>query len=138
MVASLIVGCNGNYVSSALKDPETRRNLYSEILRDHDYLTELLDSIKSSRHARMMLQTDTALIGQLMENGPTNEILNHIMRRSENDSTTCKEVCQSLMGHKAVMAAMLQSLEQKGVVKKGCMMDMNAKTAKKPEKQSHH
>jgi hypothetical protein len=138
LVLLIAIGCTDKDSSSMLKDDNMRKALYSEILSNHDYLKELLDSMKTNDHAQMMIYSDTAMFNKLMKNGSASEIMKHLTSRAEKDSVTCKQVCESLMDHKKVMVSMLETLDKKGVVKKGCMMMSKEKTSEKPDESKHH
>jgi len=117
----VLINCTGESPTSGLKDDENRREIYAEILDNHHYLKEFIDSMRTSDHARMMMHSDTAMTNNLVHDMPAEKMLGHLMAKVEDDSTACKMMCGAMMDHKKVMATMLETLDKGGMVDKSCM-----------------
>ena len=109
-----------------------RREIYSEVMNNHDYLKELMDSMKTSSHVKMMIKNDTAFFNSITRDTEPGHLLSHLMQKAENDTAVCKQICASMVDHKKVMSKMLETFVDGGVIKKGCMIPAsdNNKTEK--------
>jgi hypothetical protein len=133
----LLIGCENNE-SSFLEDDDQRQEIYAEILNNHTYMKEFMDSIRSNNHARMMMNYDTSIISSMMHHAPADVMIKGLMDRTTKDSTACKMMCGMMMEHKKVRKAMLETLDEKGVVKKGCMTGKEGEFSLKANKLKHH
>jgi hypothetical protein len=141
MIGALLLGCGSPSSDSMLNDDQMRKQVFANILSNHVYLKEFMDSMRTSDHARMMINSDTAMTSAVLNDMPFDKKLKNLMIQTENDSTACKMMCGVMMDHKKVMKTMLGKLEDAGEVDKGCMAKMKnekAKTTEKAEPAKHH
>ena len=133
-----LVGCNENNSTSILKDDQLRGKIYQELLTNHNYLKEFLDSMRTNEHAVMMFNADTAMVDKMLSDMPVEKMLKQLLTRSEKDSMTCKMMCGAMMDHKKVMKTMLQTLNKSGVVGNDCMEKMKSAKSPKTAAAPHH
>jgi hypothetical protein len=74
----------------------------------------------------------------MMHHAPADVMIKGLMDRTTKDSTACKMMCGMMMEHKKVRKAMLETLDEKGVVKKGCMTGKEGEFSLKANKLKHH
>jgi hypothetical protein len=137
-IGALLMSCEDHSSSSMLKDDRIRTEVFADILSNHNYLKEFMDSMRTSDHARMMMNSDTAMMNNMLHDMPFEKKLKHLMTQTEKDSTACKMMCGVMMDHKKVMNTMLGKLEEAGEVDKGCMAKMKNEKAKTAEPAKHH
>ena len=131
LLGFVLMNCTDASHSERLKDDRFRRMIFSEILDNHTYLREFMDSMRTSDHARMMIHADSSLADDYVHQMPAEKMLGHLMAKVDGDSTACKMMCSVMMEHKKVMGTMLETLNKGGIVDKGCMAKMKDKQDKK-------
>lgn len=98
-----LAGCqNKSSVADGLDDDHTRASIYAAILKDHKYLSEFLDSLRTNHHARMMMHSDTAMMRHMVGGMPLEMVWRQMLIKAK-DSAACKTLCSVMMDHKSAM-----------------------------------
>lgn len=134
-----LLACNGNKdVKEILKDDGKRQEILSEVLGNHEYLKQLLDSLHRNRHAVMMMHGDTAMMGVCIQGADPSMVAKCLMTNMENDSAVCKKVCATMMDHHSMKTAMMKTMGEKGMLREACtMMSKPGTSARKAEPHLH-
>ncbi|MEO5603721.1 MAG: hypothetical protein ABIR06_22565 [Cyclobacteriaceae bacterium] len=61
-----LIACNNSNRSTILGDESFRKEIYSEILNNHTYIKELMDSMMNNEHGKMMIHHDTAFMNRMI------------------------------------------------------------------------
>lgn len=108
-------GCNQkNEVKEMLNDPLTRENIYSEIIHDHQLMTEFMEKMRSNEHAMMMMEGYDQRMMNMENMRETASMFMH-------DSIACDHLTDSIMNHREVMEMMLNKMHNRGFMDKECM-----------------
>ena len=114
-------GCNQRTeVNEMLDDPRTRNEIYSEIVNNHQLMTEFMKKIRSNEHGMTMMEGyDRGMMD--MEN--MHETASMFMQ----DSVACDHLTDSIMNHHEVMEMMLNKMHNRGFMDKECMEESKEK-----------
>lgn len=151
--ASLLLSACQTAPENVLKDNASRANLYHEILNNHEYTQQLMDSFHSNPHGKMMMaemhkgDQEKSDKGDMMK-----DMMKNMMSKSETDTTMAKDMCGKMCESKNMTDRMLTMLHEKGIVDDACykkgmekvksiagqMPSTDAKTQEEDEHASHH
>jgi len=111
----LLIGCTQQgEVSSMLKNAETKDEVFTVILDDHEMMKDFMKKMMDNKHAMMMMQGDHNIMGKMMEDGKMMnmmkdkpEMMHNMMSKMMKDS--------SMMGH------MMQMMTQEDMMSEECL-----------------
>lgn len=121
-----------------MENPETRTEVFNAISKNHDYMTEFMESMHDNQHAMQMMQGNKKMMSSMMQGeGMQMMMKDSTMMHSMMDgmmkmmhekgmmSEDCMESCSKMMGEKG--------MDMQGMDK---MDDMDSPT--KGEHTEHH
>jgi Na+-translocating ferredoxin:NAD+ oxidoreductase RnfG subunit len=113
VTATLFFACNtpNTNMTTQLKDEAQRKAIISELLANHSYTMQLMDSMKVNNHAKEMMTTDQDLM-QMMTAAKPIMMMDNMMSMMDKDSTTCRNMCYKMIGNtnvKTMMREMMQN-----------------------------
>ncbi len=119
ITATLFFACNvpNANMTTQLKDEAQRKVVISELLADHNYTMQLLDSMKVNNHAKEMMTTDQGLM-QMMTAARPIMMMDNMMSMMDRDSATCRNMCRRMIGNTNVKSMMQEMIQNQGEKKK--------------------
>lgn len=107
----LLIGCTQQgEVSSMLKNAETKDEVFTVILDDHEMMKDFMKKMMDNKHAMMMMQGDHNIMGKMMEDG---KMMNMMKDKPEMMHNMMKD--SSMMGH------MMQMMTQEDMMSEECL-----------------
>ncbi|MBW6537524.1 MAG: hypothetical protein K0B11_21125 [Mariniphaga sp.] len=101
----IITACNTKTdVTNALDNSESRKEIYSTILNDHQMMNEFMEMMNENKHD-MMMQVNHKEI---------NDMISVFM----NDIVACDQLTDSMMTHQGMMHMMLDKMHSKEMIDK--------------------
>ena len=108
ITATLFFACTAPTNQAALlKDEAQRKALISELIRNPDYATELMDSMLTRDHSSQLMQHDKGMMHMMMtdnditkimsDSAAHNMMMNNMMRMMEKDSVAWEKMCKKMM-----------------------------------------
>ena len=92
-----LLGCNQPAdVNALLKNAESRDNLYSAILDDHELTMELMEKMMSNDHAKMMMMNSKEMMKMMMGN-------KEMMKMMGQDGDAMAQMMEGMMGNHQMM-----------------------------------
>ena len=123
ITATLFFACTAPTNQAALlKDEAQRKALISELIRNPDYATELMDSMLTRDHSSQLMQHDKGMMHMMMTDNDIEKIMrdsaahsmmmNNMTRMMEKDSVAWEKMCKKMMNDPK-MKSTLQELIKK-------------------------
>ncbi len=123
ITATLFFACTAPTNQAALlKDEAHRKVLISELIRNPDYATELMDSMLTRDHSSQLMQHDKGMMHMMMTDNDIEKIMrdsaahsmmmNNMTRMMEKDSVAWEKMCKKMMNDPK-MKSTLQELIKK-------------------------
>ena len=121
---------------AVLENPETRTEVFNAITKNHDYMTEFMESMHGNQHAMQMMQGNKKMMGSMMQGEG--------MQMMMTDSTMMHSMMNGMMNDGKMMGTMMKMMHEKGMMsEKG--MDMqgmnkmdNMDSSTKEDHTEHH
>ena len=111
MLGLLLNSCNQPAnVQSLLENPQTRNEIYSTILEDHQMMTDFMDQMTASEHGMMMMQGHEGMRNRMMEGAQMMDMM------KQNP-----KMMNQLMKNGPMMGQMLQRMQQNGMMSEECL-----------------
>jgi glutamine synthetase adenylyltransferase len=109
---------NAQTPDKTLDNPTSRAKIISSLLNNHAYMNELMDSMKHSHHAQMMMADRPDMMKSMMDDMMKNDatrktMMNEMMNSAEKDKMMCKEMMDMMMSKPALKEQMEKSDEHK-------------------------
>lgn len=111
-------------VDAQLKDATQRKAVITGFMTNHDYTTELIDSLISRDHTRQMMASDRGMMHMMMTEGDITKIMgdtaahnmmmHNMMRMMEKDSIACMAFCDKMVDDPKMKKRMQTMMEHKG------------------------
>jgi hypothetical protein len=109
------IGCSQQAdVSSMLKNAETKDNVFSAILDDHEMMTEFMNKMMSNEHAMMMVQGNNEMMGMMMGEG-------NMVKMMKDKPEMMHNTMSGMMKDGTMMSHMLQMMQQEGTMSEECV-----------------
>lgn len=96
-----------------LENSETRTELITDILNNHNYMTEFMESMQGNDHAMQMMQGNKKMIGSKYQDSE--------MQMMMKDSMMMKNMMQGMMKDGNMMGNMMNMMHKNGMMSKECM-----------------
>ena len=98
---------------AVLENPETRTEVFNAITKNHDYMTEFMESMHGNPATMKMMQGNKKMMGSMM-NGQG-------MQMMMKDSTIMHSMMNRMMGDGKMMGDMMKMMHEKGMMSEDCM-----------------
>ena len=108
-----------------MENPETRTEVFNAISKNHDYMTEFMESMHDNQHAMQMMQGNKKMMSSMMQGEGMQMMMKDSTMMHSMMSEDCMESCSKMMGEKG--------MDMQGMDK---MDDMDSPT--KGEHTEHH
>ena len=106
----IITACNTKTeVTNALDNSESRKEIYSTIINDHQMMTEFMEMTNENDNAMMMMKGN-----QMMS--VNHKEMKDMIPVFMNDSVACNQLTDSMMIHQGMMNMMLDKMHAKGMI----------------------
>ncbi len=100
-------------VNAMLENSETRSEIFDAIANNHNYMTGFMDNMQGSEHAMQMMQGDTKMMGNMMQDQG--------MQMMMKDSMLMGNMIQNMMKDGKMMGKMMKMMHEKGMMSEDCM-----------------
>ena len=134
-----IIGCNNaQNTDKTLESTASRGKIISSLVHNHDYMTELMDSMSHSEHLSMMMKKPE-MMDNMMEMCKTDSsmckmMMSKTMDMCDADQGKCNMMSSMMMEHKPMMKCMMDDMNERGM-----MNEMGEPQGKgKPEDRLQH
>ena len=123
----LFTNCTNTAPDKALSTPESRAAIISGLLSNHDYRSQLIDSLSAGKHAEAMQEIvqNKGMMSQMMQTGG---MMENMMQMCDKDSSICNKMCGTMMSDEKGSKCMMMKMHGKGMMK----MDGMDKSMKMP------
>ena len=108
-----------------MENPETRTEVFNAISKNHDYMTEFMESMHDNQHAMQMMQGNKKMMSSMTQGEGMQMMMKDSTMMHSMMSEDCMESCSKMMGEKG--------MDMQGMDK---MDDMDSPT--KGEHTEHH
>lgn len=98
---------------AVLENPETRTEVFNAITKNHDYMTEFMESMYGNQHAMQMMQGNKKMMGSMMQGEG--------MQMMMKDSTMMHSMMNGMMNDGKMMGTMMKMMHEKGMMCEDCM-----------------
>lgn len=133
VVTVWLTGCQPSAgVQEVPEDESQRRELYSTILNNDTYRTEMMAMMRDAPaggmmgnrgHMDGMMSSDGVMMNQSPE--AMEEMMQQMMARCETDTAACNMMSRMMVRHSGMMQNMMQRMQENGMVDQACMQHMN-------------
>lgn len=96
-----------------MENPETRTEVFNTITKNHDYMTEFMESMHGNEHAMQMMQGNKKMMGSMMQGDG--------MQMMMKDSTMMHSMMNGMMNDGKMMGTMMKMMHEKGMMSEDCM-----------------
>ena len=96
-----------------MENPETRTEVFNAITKNHDYMTEFMESMHGNQHAMQMIQGNKKMMGTMMQGEG--------MQMMMKDSTMMHSMMNGMMNDGKMMGTMMKMMHEKGMMSEDCM-----------------
>lgn len=98
---------------AVLENPETRTEVFNAISKNHDYMTEFMESMHDNQHAMQMMQGNKKMMSSMMQGEG--------MQMMMKDSTMMHSMMDGMMNDGKMMGTMMKMMHEKGMMSEDCM-----------------
>lgn len=96
-----------------LENSNTRTELFSAIIQNHEYMMEFMETMHSNEHAMQMMKGDKKMMSSMMHGEG--------MQMMMTDSIMMKNIMQVMMKDGKILANMIKMIHEKGIMSEDCM-----------------
>jgi len=96
-----------------MENPETRTEVFNAISKNHDYMTEFMESMHDNQHAMKMMQGNKKMMSSMMQGEG--------MQMMMKDSTMMHSMMDGMMNDGKMMGTMMKMMHEKGMMSEDCM-----------------
>jgi hypothetical protein len=96
-----------------MENPETRIEVFNAISKNHDYMTEFMESMHDNQHAMQMMQGNKKMMSSMMQGEG--------MQMMMKDSTMMHSMMNGMMNDGKMMGTMMKMMHEKGMMSEDCM-----------------
>ncbi|HIC31947.1 MAG TPA: hypothetical protein EYO76_08515 [Flavobacteriaceae bacterium] len=96
-----------------MENPETRTEVFNAISKNHDYMTEFMESMHDNQHAMQMMQGNKKMMSSMMQGEG--------MQMMMKDSTMMHSMMDGMMNDGKMMGTMMKMMHEKGMMSEVCM-----------------
>ena len=96
-----------------IENPETRTEVFNAISKNHDYMTEFMESMHDNQHAMQMMQGNKKMMSSMMQGEG--------MQMMMKDSTMMHSMMDGMMNDGKMMGTMMKMMHEKGMMSEDCM-----------------
>jgi hypothetical protein len=96
-----------------MENPETRTEVFNAISKNHDYMTEFMESMHDNQHAMQMMQGNKKMMSSMMQGEG--------MQMMMKDSTMMHSMMNGMMNDGKMMGTMMKMMHEKGMMSEDCM-----------------
>ncbi|WP_417858594.1 hypothetical protein [Xanthomarina gelatinilytica] len=96
-----------------MENPETRTEVFNAISKNHDYMTEFMESMHDNQHAMQMMQGNKKMMSSMMQGEG--------MQMMMKDSTMMHSIMDGMMNDGKMMGTMMKMMHEKGMMSEDCM-----------------
>ena len=96
-----------------MENPETRTEVFNAISKNHDYMTEFMESMHDNQHAMQMMQGNKKMMSSMMQGEG--------MQMMMKDSTMMHSMMDGMMNDGKMMGTMMKMMHEKGMMSEDCM-----------------
>ena len=96
-----------------LENSNTRTELFSAIIQNHEYMMEFMETMHSNEHALQMMKGDKKMMSSMMHGEG--------MQMMMTDSIMMKNIMQVMMKDGKILAKMIKMIHEKGIMSEDCM-----------------
>ncbi len=125
-------------VKTLMENRETREEVFSTILNDHNLMMEFMDQMSGNAHAMAMMRGNREMMmnfkddshtqsrsmgsghgnmmGMTSDNSESIQKMGHLMDRCKADSTVCMELTNVIARHPDMMRMMMRMMHREGLI----------------------
>lgn len=96
-----------------MENPETHTEVFNAISKNHDYMTEFMESMHDNQHAMQMMQGNKKMMSSMMQGEG--------MQMMMKDSTMMHSMMDGMMNDGKMMGTMMKMMHEKGMMSEDCM-----------------
>jgi len=96
-----------------MENPETRTEVFNAISKNHDYMTEFMESMHDNQHAMQMMQGNKKMMSSMMQGEG--------MQMMMKDSTMMHSMMDGMMNDGKMMGTMMKMMHEKGMMSEDCI-----------------
>jgi hypothetical protein len=96
-----------------MENPETRTEVFNAISKNHDYMTEFMESMHDNQYAMQMMQGNKKMMSSMMQGEG--------MQMMMKDSTMMHSMMDGMMNDGKMMGTMMKMMHEKGMMSEDCM-----------------
>lgn len=96
-----------------MENPETRTEVFNAISKNHDYMTEFMESMHDNPQAMQMMQGNKKMMSSMMQGEG--------MQMMMKDSTMMHSMMDGMMNDGKMMGTMMKMMHEKGMMSEDCM-----------------
>ncbi|MAO42655.1 hypothetical protein [Leeuwenhoekiella sp.] len=96
-----------------MENPETRTEVFNAITKNHNYMTEFMESMHGNQHVMQMMQGNKKMMGTMMQGEG--------MQMMMKDSTMMHSMMNGMMNDGKMMGTMMKMMHEKGMMSEDCM-----------------
>ena len=129
-----ITGCTQHNMSDMFSNDSHRSEMFSEILQNDQWSSELIDSLMMKHHGQMMMKMKSAMMG---DKSMQEDMMGKMMDNCDTDSSMCTMMTVMMTNHKPSMKMMMGIMHDKGMIDMGCMQ-RTLKSIEEPVDMANH
>ena len=101
-------------VEALLKDAQTKDQIFSAIVADHDLMNDFMSKMMGNEHAMMMMRGNSEMMNMMMGE-------EKMMSMMKQNPEMMKNMMGGMMKDGRMMGQMLQMMHEKGMMSQECM-----------------
>ena len=129
-----ISGCNQHDMSDMFTNDAHRGEMFSEILKNDQWSSELMDSLMMKHHEQMMMKMKSEVMG---DKSMQEDMMGKMMDNCDADSNMCRMMTGMMTNHKPTMKMMMGTMHDKGMMDMSCMQS-TLKSIEEPVDTTNH
>lgn len=137
-------------IANLLKNPENRIEIFNNILNNHEFMMEFMQSMQGNKHAMTMMQSNNEMMenkggmgmnkdNKMKENPEMmQKMLGNMMDKCKQDSAACNKMTDMMTNHPEMMEMCIKKMKEKGMMDPDGKMKMMNSEGKSTGKEHNH
>ena len=114
-VLLLTISCNNSVsIDQLLQNETTRQQVFDKITADHNMMTDFMETMMNSEHAKMMMKGHEGMKNMMMGNG-------NMMEMMKDKPEMMHNMMGEMMKDEKMMGHMMQMMNKEGMMSEECM-----------------
>jgi len=123
-VGMIFTSCEKTDINTLLRNQATKNKIFTEIVSDHDLMTEIMEKMMSDNHAKMMIKENSEISSMMMMN-------KGMMSMMKDKPEMMHSMMSDMMNDEKMMGHMMNIMHEEGMMsdacKESCMKMMSEK-----------